>query len=191
MTGQSPSEFISQLPLLVKSLSGSATRKTNTHIFLPNKQLGDRVGKICSRQEKGMDTMGKLNAEIKEFLSQGRLAYVATCDKEGVPNVVPKGSLGVLDDDHLVFADLYSRKTRINLRENAHVAIAVVNPAAYEGYQFKGTAEILESGPAFEKAVELVDSVRMDPSKVRYAVIIKVEEIFDLSPGPDSGKRIG
>ena len=134
--------------------------------------------------------MGKLTQEIKEFLSQGRLAFVATATREGVPNVVPKGSLGVLDDDHLVFADLYSQKTKHNLSENAQVAVAVVNPAAYEGYQFKGTAQTVDSGEAYEKALEIVDSIRMDRSKVKYAVIIKVEEIFDLAPGPESGRKI-
>jgi hypothetical protein len=134
--------------------------------------------------------MAKLTAEIKEFLSQGRLAYVATCAKDGVPNVVPKGSLGALDEEHLVFADLYSQKTRRNLEQNPRVAVAVVNPAGYVGYQFKGTAELVDSGEAFERALEIVDSIRMDRSKVKYAVIIKVEEIFDLSPGPNSGKKI-
>lgn len=134
--------------------------------------------------------MAKLTEEIKEFLGQGRLAYVATCSKEGIPNVAPKGSLGALDDEHLVFADLYSRKTRKNLEENPRVAVSVVNPPAYQGYQFKGTVEILDSGPALERAVEMVESIRMDPSKVKYAVVITVDEIYDLSPGPDSGKRI-
>lgn len=134
--------------------------------------------------------MAKLTEEIKEFLSQGRLAYVATCSRDGIPNVVPKGSLGVLDDEHLVFADLYSQKTRKNLEENPRVAVAVVNPPAYEGYQFKGTVEVLQSGLALQRATELVDSVRMDSSKVKYAVVIKIEEIYDLAPGPQSGKRI-
>ncbi|RJP20660.1 MAG: pyridoxamine 5'-phosphate oxidase [Candidatus Abyssobacteria bacterium SURF_5] len=134
--------------------------------------------------------MGKLNAQIKEFLSQERLAYVATSNNEGFPNVVPKGSLGVLNDDQLVFADLYSQKTKRNLLQNPRVAIAVVNPPAYEGYQFKGVAQIVDSGPVFEKALELVDSVRMDRTKVKYAVVITIEEVYDLSPGPESGKRI-
>lgn len=134
--------------------------------------------------------MGKLTGEIKDFLGEGRLAYVATSSEEGVPNVVPKGSLGVFDDDHLVFADLYSQKTRKNIEANPHVAVAVVNPPAYEGYQFKGRAEILDSGAAFERATEIVDSIKMDPSKVKYAVVITIEEIYDLAPGPQSGKRI-
>ncbi|MBI5116306.1 pyridoxamine 5'-phosphate oxidase family protein [Candidatus Poribacteria bacterium] len=134
--------------------------------------------------------MAKLSEQIKEFLGEGRLAYVATSDKSGIPNVVPKGSLGVLDDEHLVFADLYSQKTRRNIEENPHVAVAVVNPPAYQGYQFKGMARILDSGPALAKATEIVDSIKMDPAKVKYAVVIEVEEVYDLSPGPKSGQRI-
>ncbi|RJP66778.1 MAG: pyridoxamine 5'-phosphate oxidase [Candidatus Abyssobacteria bacterium SURF_17] len=138
----------------------------------------------------GEQSMGKLSHGIKEFLAEERLAYVATSSREGVPNVVPKGSLGVLDDDHLVFADLYSQKTRRNIEENPHVSVAVVNPAAYEGYQFKGTAQIVDSGPALERAIENVASIQVDPAKVKYAVVITVEEVYDLAPGPTSGKRI-
>lgn len=134
--------------------------------------------------------MAKLNRQMKEFLGQGRLAYVATCSKDGIPNVAPKGSIAVLDDEHLVFADLYSKKTKRNLEENPHVAVAVVNPAAYEGYQFKGMARKIEAGEPLERALEIVDSIRMDRSKVKYAVVIKIEEIFDLAPGPESGRKI-
>ena len=134
--------------------------------------------------------MAKLNQQMKDFLGQGRLAYVATSSKDGIPNVAPKGSIGVLDDEHLVFADLYSKKTKSNLEENPHVAVAVVNPAAYEGYQFKGTAKKIEAGDPLERALEIVDSIRMDRSKVKYAVVIEIEEIFDLAPGPESGKKI-
>ncbi|GAB4344250.1 MAG: pyridoxamine 5'-phosphate oxidase family protein [Candidatus Abyssubacteria bacterium] len=134
--------------------------------------------------------MARLTEDIKDFLGEGRLAYVATCGRDGMPNVVPKGSLGMLDDEHLVFADLYSQKTRKNIEENPRVAVSVVNPPAYQGYQFKGTARVVDSGIALERATELVDSVRMDPGKVKYAVVITIEEIYDLAPGPDSGKRI-
>lgn len=135
--------------------------------------------------------MGKLTPEMKDFIREGRLAYVATSNDQGIPNVAPKGSLGILDDDHLVFADLYSQKTRQNLRENPRVAIAVVNPPAYQGYQFKGKAEILDSGPAFKRAVDNVSSAGLNPAKIKYAVVITIEEVYDLAPGPDSGRRVG
>ena len=47
---------------------------------------------------------------VQEFIP-GKLAWVATASTDGMPNVTPKGSLKLLDDTHVVFADLFSLKT--------------------------------------------------------------------------------
>ena len=47
---------------------------------------------------------------VQEFIP-GKLAWVATASSDGMPNVTPKGSLKLLDDTHVVFADLFSLKT--------------------------------------------------------------------------------
>jgi hypothetical protein len=56
-------------------------------------------------------------AELVEFI-KGKQGWVATAAKDGTPNLSIKGSLRVLDEEHLVFADLSSLKTRRNLEEN-------------------------------------------------------------------------
>jgi len=48
-----------------------------------------------------------------------------------------QGSVKVLDDEHVVFADLFSRKTRENLQKNSKVAVTVVDEKTYTGYQLK------------------------------------------------------
>ena len=50
-----------------------------------------------------------------EFVRGHRPALVATVSPDGMPNVAPKGSLTVLDDEHLVFADLVAGRTSRNL----------------------------------------------------------------------------
>ena len=87
--------------------------------------------------------MHKFSDEIKYFIKK-YLAFVATSDGKGIPNVVPKGDIAILDDKHIVFADLYSHQTKNNLTKNPNIAITVVNPASYKGYQLKGKAKIIE-----------------------------------------------
>jgi predicted pyridoxine 5'-phosphate oxidase superfamily flavin-nucleotide-binding protein len=126
---------------------------------------------------------------VQEFLP-GKLAWVATASRDGEPNVTPKGSLKLLDDQHVVFADLFSVKTRKNLAENAKVAVTVVDTATYKGYQLKGTAEIVTSGPLFDQtSKDLKESMKGLPP-VRYVVKIAVEAVFDQSVGPEAGKQI-
>ena len=42
------------------------------------------------------------------MIAELRLCYVATVTPDGKPNLSPKGSLRVVDDDHLAFADIMS-----------------------------------------------------------------------------------
>ena len=80
--------------------------------------------------------MARIPKEVQEFLS-GKMAWVATATSDGMPNTTPKGSVQVIDDEHVVFADLFSRKTRENLQANPQVAITVADEATFKGYQIK------------------------------------------------------
>jgi hypothetical protein len=48
----------------------------------------------------------KLTAEMKRVVSEQRLAYVATVCPDGTPNVSPKGTIAVWDDDQTALAKL-------------------------------------------------------------------------------------
>ena len=131
--------------------------------------------------------MTRIPKEVQEFLS-GKLAWVATAAADGTPNTTPKGSVRVIDDEHVVFADLFSLKTRANLQANPKVGITVIDPQTHKGYQIKGSAEMLESGPLFEQMAEALKKSPMPPLK--YVVRITVESVYDQSVGPEAGKRI-
>ena len=53
--------------------------------------------------------MSVLNSEMKRLVERQRLGFVATVCPDGTPNLSPKGTTAVWDDNHLVFADIRSR----------------------------------------------------------------------------------
>ena len=55
--------------------------------------------------------MAKLTEEAKKAIGAIRPAFVATASKTGKPNVSAKGSLRVLDDEHVLFTDINSPRT--------------------------------------------------------------------------------
>ena len=91
----------------------------------------------------------RLTDEMKEIVERLRLCYVATVTPDGKPNLSPKGSLKVWDDETVVFADIASPGTMRNLRSNPFIEINLVDPFLRRGFRFKGRAEICESGPEF------------------------------------------
>lgn len=126
---------------------------------------------------------------VQVFLP-GKLAWVATASSQGTPNTTPKGTLKLLDSQHVCFADLFSGKTRHNLRENKQIAVTVADPSTGRGYQLKGIAELLDSGPLFESVCQQVVGLQKGLPMPRCAVRITVEAVFDQSVGMEPGKQI-
>jgi predicted pyridoxine 5'-phosphate oxidase superfamily flavin-nucleotide-binding protein len=136
----------------------------------------------------------KLTADMKRVVGEQRLAYVATVCPDGTPNVSPKGTIAVWDDEHLVFADIRSPGTVANLSHNPAIAVNVVDPFARKGYRFKGTAEVVRDGERFAAILDfyrgrLVDASRRKlEASIRAFVLVKVERALPLtSPAYDDG----
>ena len=136
--------------------------------------------------------MAKLPKVLSDLLTGGHNVWVATVDADGMPNVSIKGSGALLDDEHLYFADMFSRKTRENLALNGRVAVGIYDPETKVALQVKGDAELIDSGPVFdnvnERLATLSQTVHLPPMK--YVVRISVESVWDMGPGPDAGKQI-
>ncbi|MDR0549825.1 MAG: pyridoxamine 5'-phosphate oxidase family protein [Deltaproteobacteria bacterium] len=133
--------------------------------------------------------MAKISQEIRDFVA-GKLAWVATANSSGLPNLAPKGTLEIVDDETIVFADLFSLKSRTNLTVNPHIAVAVVESSPPNGYQFKGQAEMIDYGPDYEALVKKLSEAAPGLPKPAYLVRMKVTEIYNLAPGPLAGRKI-
>ncbi|MFW6147646.1 MAG: pyridoxamine 5'-phosphate oxidase family protein [Thermodesulfobacteriota bacterium] len=57
----------------------------------------------------------------------------------GKPNISAKGPLRVLDDEHVVFADVASPRTVTNIKENPQVAIICLDVVPRRGLPCVGT----------------------------------------------------
>ena len=127
-------------------------------------------------------SVGILTQEINEFVKQTKLGFVATVCPDGTPNLSPKGTTTVWDDDHLVFADIHSPGTITNLLVNPSIEINIVDVFIRKGFRFKGTGEILSEGKLFE---EIISFYKEAGSKltINHILLVKVELIIPiLSP---------
>jgi uncharacterized protein len=135
----------------------------------------------------------KLTPDMRRIVAEQRLAFVATVCPDGTPNVSPKGTIAVWDDDHLVFADIRSPVTSANIQNNSAVELNVVDPFSRKGCRFKGTAELVTAGERFEKMMEWyrarwAASTTTRKVAVRGFVLVKVERASPLtSPAYDDG----
>lgn len=131
--------------------------------------------------------MGILTARMQQLVREQRLGYVATTCADGTPNLSPKGTTTVWDDDHLVFADIASPGSVANLRQNPAVEVNVVDPLIRKGYRFKGRATVLTEGPRFEACCTFYRE-RGLTRPIRSVVLIRVERALPVvSPGYEDG----
>lgn len=79
------------------------------------------------------------------------LGYVATIREDGSPNLSPRGSAMVHDDDHHIFMNQNPPGRFANLRRDPRIETNWVDVFRRRGYRFKGKASLPPPGdPAFE-----------------------------------------
>ena len=124
--------------------------------------------------------MGMIEDEHRSFIEEVGRCYVATASSSGEPNVSPKGSIMVIDEDHLAFADIMSPGSRANLKENERVAVYVCRPEKFQGFQFKGTTELSQDGPVYDRLAAAIKEKGLKLPPIQNAVMVKVKEVRGL-----------
>ncbi|HKS59866.1 MAG TPA: pyridoxamine 5'-phosphate oxidase family protein [Thermoplasmata archaeon] len=131
-----------------------------------------------------------LSALMKRLLREQGLAFVATVNADGTPNLSPKGTTTVWDATHLVFADLASPGTVRNLKRDPRAEVNVVDPILRKGWRFRVRAEVVQRGPRFAAGVRFFSrqDVEDAPKRIRTIVFLRVLEALPLvSPAYSRG----
>src|ERR1700729_1064838 len=107
--------------------------------------------------------MAKLDADMQSLVRRTILCFAATINGDGSPNLSPKSTLIVHDDQHLLFANIASPRTVANLRLDPRIEINCVDIFSRRGYRFTGHASVRSAGdPIYnEFAARCVPSMAM------------------------------
>ena len=133
--------------------------------------------------------MIEFDDELKKLVNFQKLGYVATVSSDGTPNLSPKGTIAILDDSRLVFANIRSPKTIENLTNNPSIEINVIDPFSRMGYRFKGLANILSDGEDFENILDYFKQKGIK-STISHIVVIDVTSFSEItSPSYDLGLK--
>ena len=128
-----------------------------------------------------------ISEEIKNFVNSQKLGYVATVSKDGTPYLSPKGTIIVMSESTLAFADIRSPQTIQNLQDNPSVEINVVDPFQRLGYRFKGEGKIINEGLEFDKILDYYINAGIK-SKINSVVVVDVKSMCEVtSPSYDLG----
>ena len=132
----------------------------------------------------------KLSPQMQRVVLEQRLGFVATVTADGRPNLSPKGTTMLWDEERLMFADIASPRTIENLATNPHVEVNVIDPILRKGFRFKGTAAVYTSGEMFDRGLQILQGrgSAATRDRVRSIVVIEVTDAAALvSPAYDDG----
>jgi predicted pyridoxine 5'-phosphate oxidase superfamily flavin-nucleotide-binding protein len=128
---------------------------------------------------------------MQRFVVEQRLGFVATVTADGRPNLSPKGTTTLFDEERLMFADLASPGTVENLATNPHVEVNVIDPVLRKGFRFKGTAAVYNaSDEMFDRGLQILEERGLTATRERVhcIVVIAVTSAAPVvSPAYDDG----
>lgn len=99
--------------------------------------------------------MGIMSDAVRREIDSERMAYVASVNDDGTPNLSPKATLATVDADHVAFCDIASPRTLANIAVRPAVEANVVDPIRRKGWRLTGMAHIVDGGPEFDSLVRL------------------------------------
>jgi len=151
-----------------------------------------RYGDEQQRKKTPMPISEKLKALIRSAWDDGAPCLVATQGPNG-PNISPKGSMVVFDDDHLAYWERSKKQALQNLGHDKRVCVMYANFKAQRddvldsGFlRFYGTAQLHESGPIHAAIFKLLlpreqTHVGADTG---IGVLVKIERAADVRGKP-------
>jgi len=135
--------------------------------------------------------MAQIPEKVKELFKKQQTFVIATSSKDGIPNAVPMGTVKMLDDETIVISNQFWKKTLQNLNENPELAITFWE--GFKGYQIKGNCELMTEGKVFEETAAWTKEVGKKlgmPLISKGVALIKVKEVYSVTPGPEAGKKL-
>ncbi len=127
---------------------------------------------------------------LRSALADGTPCLVGTATRDGKPQISPKGSVAVLDDQTLCYWERSFRTAFAHLGENPNVVVYYRNFARtseipYRGAAMRlhGRARIVKDGAEREKVwnATVPAEQERDPQKAGVGVLITVDRIEELS----------
>ncbi len=85
-----------------------------------------------------------LAARLKANAPERFTVYLTTVSLDGKPNILPLPFTDIVDDELILFPDLFAQKTKVNLNENARAALSFADGGTE--VVLEGVADIVQWG---------------------------------------------
>jgi len=135
----------------------------------------------------GNSTM--LTEEIRRFIEEVPLAFVASADDSGQPHLATGSGIKALDAEHLAFENWFCQTTLRNVAGNPLVAVVVMAPESGNGYQFTGQVAHAFDAAILDGYVPGAEPPGIPQTLTRF--VVRVQEVMAFSTGTHTDLPLG
>ena len=87
-------------------------------------------------------------------------SVIATCDREGIPNVTYLSQVHYVDEDHIALSCQFFNKTKKNVVDTRYASVELYDPQTVDMYRLSVRYERAETeGPLFEVMSRRIDAI--------------------------------
>jgi predicted pyridoxine 5'-phosphate oxidase superfamily flavin-nucleotide-binding protein len=126
---------------------------------------------------------------MMELIRSTRYFPLATASADGDPNVVPVGSVFLIDPETIWIGNQFMNATIKNVKENPRASIYVWTQGVKGCLKIKADVTVVEEGEDYEKMKGMVSAKRAE-LKCRSLLVLKITEVFECTSGKDAGKKL-
>jgi len=126
---------------------------------------------------------------MMELIRSTRYFPLATASAGGDPNVVPVGSVFLIDPETIWIGNQFMNATIKNVKENPRASIYVWTQGVKGCLKIKADVTVVEEGEDYEKMKGMVSAKRAE-LKCRSLLVLKITEVFECTSGKDAGKKL-
>jgi predicted pyridoxine 5'-phosphate oxidase superfamily flavin-nucleotide-binding protein len=137
--------------------------------------------------------MVKIPEEGKAVFSKQRVIPIATVSSDGKPHEVYFMFWWWVDDEHMAIVENLFHKTHENLVAKGWASISAYDMSIHRAYQIKCKAEYLTSGALYDVRKQKMEEIMKGSTKklpARAVWLLKTEEIYWITPSPETGNKI-
>ncbi|MFA5167304.1 MAG: pyridoxamine 5'-phosphate oxidase family protein [Candidatus Omnitrophota bacterium] len=116
--------------------------------------------------------MAKITEKAHQLLEKREFVSIATVDRDGNPNSVPKFFFRA-KGDFIYLIDYVVGKTVENLKENPRCSVSFMDLDSLEAYRLNGTAALIEKGRLFNAFLKEWDRKLMELSVNRVVEAVR------------------
>jgi uncharacterized protein len=122
-----------------------------------------------------------ISTEVKKYIDQSVLCWLATVNSQNEPNVSPKEMFTHLGDNLFLIANVASPNSVENIKDNSSVCVSFVDVFVQKGFKLKGTAVLIDKEDnRFEEKVKPLTDLFTDEFPIKSVIEITITKVDSI-----------